>query len=151
MSGSFSQQVAIFAKKAQDRAQQTVRNTAKGMLTEIVMASPVGDPELWKSPPPPGYIGGQFRGNWQVSINATHSGIVDNIDPAGTSTIAAGRSVIVTARLGDTILITNNLPYARRIEYGWSRQAPAGVVRVTAARFNEIVRAAAVEARGEIP
>ena len=50
-------------------------------------------------------------------------------------------------RAGQTIFITNSLPYAYRLEYdGWSRQAPAGMVRVTvvefAQRFERAVRAA---------
>lgn len=150
---SFSQQVAVFARKAQGRADLAVRKITKAVLTDIVMASPVGNPELWAegSRPEPGYVGGQFRGNWQVSVGAPAVGTIDNIDPEGSSTIAAGRAVILSATLGDTIYITNNLPYARRIEYGWSRQAPAGVVRITVARYSQIVSDAVAEARGEMP
>lgn len=151
--GSFSQQVAIFAQKAQKRADLVVRSVTKAVLTEIVTASPVGNPELWASGarPQPGYVGGQFRGNWQVSIGAPARGTIDNIDPEGSSTIAAGRAVIMSASMGDTLYITNNLPYARRIEYGWSSQAPAGVVRVTTARFRELLVGAVIEAREAVP
>lgn len=37
------------------------------------------------------------------------------------------------------IFISNNAPYARRLEFGHSRQAPVGVYRVTAAEFPAIV------------
>jgi hypothetical protein len=38
-------------------------------------------------------------------------------------------------RWGEIIYLTNSLPYARRLEYGWSKQAPAGMVRITVANF----------------
>jgi hypothetical protein len=34
------------------------------------------------------------------------------------------------------------MPYALRLEYGWSKQAPAGMVRVTVAEFQAVVNAA---------
>jgi hypothetical protein len=40
------------------------------------------------------------------------------------------------------IYLTNALPYARRLEYGWSKQAPSGMVRISAMRFAEAVRKA---------
>jgi hypothetical protein len=42
--------------------------------------------------------------------------------------------------------LTNNLPYALRLEYGWSKnQAPAGMVGLAVAEFQSIVRDAAAE------
>lgn len=42
-------------------------------------------------------------------------------------------------KLGDTLKMANSVPYIRRLEYGWSRQAPAGMLRVNAARWDEFV------------
>ncbi len=36
----------------------------------------------------------------------------------------------------------NNLPYAIALEYGHSDQAPGGMVRITQARFQQIVEEA---------
>ena len=36
---------------------------------------------------------------------------------------------------GQTMYLTNSLPYAQRLESGWSGQAPAGMVKVTIANF----------------
>ena len=90
-----------------------------------------------------GYTGGRFRGNWQVTLNAPAAGDLERIDPAGAATIAEGVAAIVPAKFGATVYLVNNLPYALRLEYGWSTQAPAGVVRVTAAEFQSIVNDAA--------
>lgn len=90
-----------------------------------------------------GYTGGRFRGNWQVTLNAPAAGELERIDPAGAATIADGLATIAPVKFGATVYLVNNLPYAIRLEYGWSTQAPAGVVRITAAEFQGIVDDAA--------
>jgi hypothetical protein len=91
-----------------------------------------------------GYVGGRFRGNWQVSIAAPAAGTLDRIDPGGGEAIAAASSALAGFTAGPTIYIMNNLPYAVRLEEGWSRhQAPNGMVQITIAEFPSIVRNAA--------
>jgi hypothetical protein len=46
--------------------------------------------------------------------------------------------------------LVNNLKYARRIEYGWSGQAPAGVVRPAIMEFGGIVVSAAHESKNDV-
>ena len=72
----------------------------------------------------------------------------DLIDKDGSATIAAHGSVISSAKAGDVIYLVNNLPYAKRIEEGWSRQAPIGVVGLTVLEFQKIVDKAVLELRG---
>ncbi len=97
-------------------------------LQTVVLASPVGDPNLWKSKPPPGYVGGRFRANWQVSLNAPNGTQLDTIDKSGSIAIGQGRGVIRGFDLGEKIIVQNNLPYAVPLNDGHSRQAPAGFV-----------------------
>ncbi len=88
------------------------------------------------------YTGGRFRGNWQVTFDRPAVGAIDRVDKAGTATLAAGREVLAhydSSEYG-SIWFTNNVPYAKRLEYGWSLQAPAGVVRVVAAEINSKVK-----------
>lgn len=40
---------------------------------------------------------------------------------------------------GDTLTMLNSVPYIRRLEYGWSQQSPAGMLRLNAARWDDIV------------
>lgn len=87
-----------------------------------------------------GYVGGRFRGNWQLSISAPATAALDRIDANGSDTIAAASAAIASFAAGPPIYLTNNLPYAVRLEHGWSKQAPAGMVRVTAAEFSAIVK-----------
>jgi hypothetical protein len=85
------------------------------------------------------YVGGRFRGNWQFSIGAPTEGELDQVDPAGGVTLAKLRLQVEQLTIGQTAYIVNNLPYAVPLEYGHSKQAPGGMVRITLARFQQIV------------
>ncbi|MHC8299612.1 hypothetical protein [Pseudomonas sp. ZS1P83] len=86
-----------------------------------------------------GYVGGRFRGNWQFSVGSPVDGVLDQIDPAGNVTLAKLRLQVEQLSIGETAYIVNNLPYAISLEYGHSTQAPGGMVRITLARFQQIV------------
>jgi len=85
------------------------------------------------------YVGGRFRGNWQFSIGAPAEGELDQVDPVGGVTLAKLRLQVEQLTIGQTAYIVNNLPYAVPLEYGHSKQAPGGMVRITLARFQQIV------------
>lgn len=93
------------------------------------------------------YVGGRFRGNWQVSFEVGESGILDLIDPRGTSAKTSGTQVIEQFQIGvGSIWMMNNLPYGPRLEYeGWSSQAPAGMVRISTTEFQTFVNKAVAE------
>ena len=88
------------------------------------------------------YVGGRFRGNWQFSVGAPADGVLDNVDPSGRMTIALLRGQVESLTAGQIAYIVNNLPYAIPLEYGHSTQAPGGMVRITVARFQQIVEEA---------
>lgn len=88
------------------------------------------------------YVGGRFRGNWQFSIDTPADGVIDSVDPNGRATIAILRSQVNQLTAGQTAYIVNNLPYAIPLEYGHSKQAPNGMVRLTVDRFQQIVNEA---------
>jgi hypothetical protein len=97
------------------------------LFRRLVLKSPVGNPDLWAPqslPPPPGYVGGRFRANWQISIAAPATGEIE-------STAEPGPPVLGEVPFGVTVWITNNVPYAERLETGWSRQAPQGIVSIS--------------------
>lgn len=75
---------------------------------------------------------GRFKENWLTAIAEANT----SIDlPSG----AGLTPVIKLLRLGDTIFFTNSLPYAFRLEFGHSNQAPMGMVRITLADWQGIV------------
>ncbi|CQD56568.1 phage protein [Yersinia enterocolitica] len=82
---------------------------------------------------PAGYTGGRFRGNWQVDLDVQPDGETGRIDPNGNITMAVGNYMIEQFKVGTkAIYFTNNVPYAYRLEFGHSSQAPNGMIRITA-------------------
>lgn len=130
MSSLFELDIQKFVKAAQGNIDLVVRKVAFDLFAQIVIMSPVDT--------------GRFKGNWLVSINAIPSGVDQNkVDKSGSGTLSTIQSTVGQMKAGDVISLVNNLPYATRLEYGWSKQAPAGMVRLTIANFNSVVNKAA--------
>jgi hypothetical protein len=136
---TFSAQINAWIQKTKDDADKIVRYALQTLDSRLVQRSPVGDGSYWQRPPPKGYTGGRFRGNWQMSIGSAASGTKNVVDKDGSATLAAHASVVSVARAGEVYYMVNNLPYAKRIEEGWSRQAPVGLVAITVVEWNNIV------------
>lgn len=76
---------------------------------------------------------GAFRASWRVSFNEPREDVTKGRPPPNPIRGAAFKWP-AGFKLGDTIIISNNQPYAEFIEYaGWSNQAPYGVLRVAIA------------------
>jgi hypothetical protein len=92
------------------------------------------------------YVGGRFRGNWQVSFQIPETGTLERIDPKGAASKSEGSALIQTFTIGTgKIFMINNLLYGPRLEYeGWSKQAPAGMVGITVTEFQAFVDKAVV-------
>jgi len=123
--------LADIERIAGDRMDEVVRGTLLDLSKRIVLRTPVGNPSLWQGPPPPGYTGGQARGNWQASISSPASGTTSGTDKSGTSTLASIDRDTKMAP-GNVWYLTNNLPYIARLEFdSWSTQAREGMVRIS--------------------
>lgn len=137
--GTFALDIAKWVEKTKMDMDKAVRLALMEIDKRVVQRSPVGDAKYWTHPAPKGYVGGRFRGAWQMSIGSPTSGAVDVIDKDGTATLAAHASVVAAAKAGEVFYLMNNLPYAQRIEQGWSRQAPHGIVALTVVEWRNIV------------
>jgi hypothetical protein len=136
---AFAEHFTKLLKAAGDKAQLVVKGAAFELVAAIEEKSPVGNPTLWKHKAPAGYTGGQFRANWNTSINAVDTSTT-KATAAGTATANAHKA-LENYKLGDKIIISNSLPYAFRLEYeGWSGQAPRGVVRMSAMEFRKHIK-----------
>ena len=144
---SFAAEVAKFSLKTQENMDYIERGIIYKMAESLIDMSPVGNPDIWKGSAPPGYVGGRFRGNWQIGIGAPADGTLNTTDASGGATKTKLASAIEKITAGGVTYITNNLPYAIPLEYGHSTQAPAGMVRVTVARFQSIARQLAKQSR----
>lgn len=142
---SFASEVSKWCEQtAPQHMEKVVRRVVVEIGNRAIFRSPVGDPSYWINPPPPGYAGGQFRRNWIYGFNAAPAGYTTDIDPSGAKTLAD----IVRSATGKSGVhyIANNLPYAQRIEDGWSRQAPLGIVGRIELEFQEIFTRAVAQA-----
>ena len=94
---------------------------------------------------------GRFRGNWQVTGNAPPLHALNNYDKDGKETIAAGKRAAHALLSGGgairSIHFSNMLIYANALEYGHSKQAPAGVVGIVAIRLRSFMAEAIIESR----
>lgn len=129
---SFSDDIKKFKTKTEGAALSVFRGTALEVFVRVVKRTPVGNPSLWKGVAPKGYVGGRLRSNWQMGINRPQTGEIH-------ATNGPPRPAPSKAKIGDSIYITNNLPYAIPVEHGHSSQAPAGMVKVTVSEFRKIV------------
>lgn len=87
---------------------------------------------------------GLFRNNWFAGLNAPNVKTTSVTAKKGFGEKGGARftdflGLSASFDLGDQLFLTNSLPYARRLEFGWSKQAPAGMVRVSVAGWPMIV------------
>jgi hypothetical protein len=101
------------------------------LLRSVVLKSPVGNPDLWQNPDaaPPGYVGGRFRANWQIGLSP------DEPEVDSTDISTALSQIAPLPPPGETLWVFNNVPYAARLENGWSQQAPTGIVSLALAEI----------------
>ncbi len=101
--------------------EKQVRGTLFGLSSRIIKESPVDT--------------GRFRGNWQASIGSPVLSTTSRLDSTGAGSINDAAVTLQGLKLGQTFYLTNNLPYARRLEYGsHSKQAPNGFLRINLQR-----------------
>lgn len=85
--------------KTLKQAEACVNVAARALYTRMVNYTPVGDPSIWHWPVKAGYKPGTLKVSWLFTEE------------------------------GSNYTISNNQPYATRVEYGWSSQAPNGMMR----------------------
>ena len=142
MAGSFALDISKFVEKAKGNARVVAKKIVLDVGNRIIEKTPVGDPTTWKHPPPAGYVGGRARGSWAYGFNATPQP-ADMVDESGKVSMTRIRAGVASNDGIGAHFITNGLPYIRRLEYdGWSRQAPAGMVRVTIQEYQQVIDAA---------
>nr|WP_083354288.1 HK97 gp10 family phage protein [Pseudomonas moraviensis] len=123
--GSFAESLAAFAERAKEAIDDVFREVVIEIGSSVIRLSPVDT--------------GRFKGNWQFSVGSPSNHSIDTFDKAGHETIAALVAEVSNLEAGQVAYIVNNLVYGIPLEYGHSDQAPAGMVQITLARFQQIV------------
>lgn len=110
---NFAATIRGFANKTGVRQDEILRKICLDAYDRVTLLSPVDT--------------GAFRANWNVSIatpDLTASRERTTFNPA------AAQAIVSELKWGQTLFITNDMPYAIPLERGSSRQAPAGVLNV---------------------
>ena len=120
---SFTVDLSRLVAKSKGNIDRAIHKVALDVFQGVVKKSPVDT--------------GRFRGNWTVSIGSYSAQALDRTDKRRLGSLPGHESALradaaLTAfKAGAPIYITNSLPYADRLENGWSQQAPTGMVRLT--------------------
>lgn len=132
----FALELRKLIEKARVAPDLVVRKATLDIHSSVVDMSPVDT--------------GRFKGNWNIAYGSPDLTVTTNTDPSGSE--AKSKALTASASYaGQSVYITNNLPYAIPLEYGHSGQAPQGMVRVTVARWNEHIKKAIGEVSNEQP
>jgi hypothetical protein len=123
VSASWSQDLAALAEKTGAKLDLVIQKATLDLFGAVVKKSPVDT--------------GRFRANWNVSRGAP--------DASTTASTNQGRATIEVTKalsypVGGVVWLTNGLPYARRLEHGWSGQAPAGMVRLSVLQYQSFLK-----------
>ena len=116
----FTTQINAFIKDTMEAIDLTIQDTTIAIGNELVNRSPVKT--------------GRFKGNWQFTKGSAPNSSLNTFDGDGSATKAAIATVARTFRAGEVGYLGNNVTYGYDIEFipEYSKQAPEGVVRVTA-------------------
>lgn len=126
--GNFELDIARFVAKANGNCDLVFRKIALDLFTRVILKTPVDT--------------GRLRGSWTVGIGAIAPGAI-SLDKSGSATIARVTAATLGLKAGEVVYLTSNVAYAQAIEFGHSKQAPAGMVRVSIQEFPQVVRVAA--------
>lgn len=140
---SFALDLREYVTSVKGKLDDVTRSAVTDVAKRCIEASPVGDPATWKSPPPPGYVGGKFKGSWDLSLDSPSTALYRTIDPTGDASKGRIAAAIPDQASGKMYFICNNTPYAKRLEDGWSyMQAPLGIVGLVVFDWHGIVQEA---------
>lgn len=136
MARSFSVDVSKWVKQAKGKQNTFVQRFCSEVSERVIERTPVDT--------------GFARGSWQPLRNGEGMLSEAKEDPSGGTAIARANLVAYWMRAGDVFMLINNAAYIERLEYGWSEQAPSGMVRITLAEAQSIAEGILAEL-GESP
>lgn len=123
---TFALDLSKAIEKAQQNADQVIKKATFELFRSVIEKSPVDT--------------GRFRANWNVAIGTPDLSTSEETDNSarGEPSVQNMQNVVLNSKFMDqSIFLTNSLPYALRLEEGWSQtQAPNGMVRLSIIEFN---------------
>lgn len=141
----FGKDILKWGEKTKERRDEVISAVFKRLGTLIVRRTPIGDITLWQNAPAEDYRPGSLANNWFAGIGEPSGFGLNPANPSAVDSLSQINAASLIAP-GKLMYIANPLPYARRIEYGWSTQAPQGMVRVSVRDFPKLVKQAVANA-----
>jgi len=114
-----------FAQRNKAKMVKVAQNSIMRIGGAIVLRSPVDK--------------GRFRASWLSAYGAPDTSDSEAFDKSGSTAIGKLKAKLNLLDTGQFFYFTNSQPYAERLEYGWSQQAPGGMVRLSVASWQSIV------------
>jgi hypothetical protein len=138
----FQKQMRAYKTALQKNLDRVSRAVSTKLFTAIIKDSPV--------------LSGRFRTNWITSSGVARDTtlhmtsepsrdrrgqVLATFDPGGNDALDQMRETVDKHKWknANPVFFANNLPYAERLEYGYSKKAPQGMVRKNIARFNTLI------------
>lgn len=122
---AFAAALRAHKAKALGRADRIVRETVEEFGGQLVTDwTPLGDPTLWKSPPPADYRPGNLQSSWFLTIGAPSTAKTERTDIRAIN----GLDQLDGPVAGKLVYLANNADHAGAIEGGHSTQAPVGIM-----------------------
>lgn len=121
---SFAADLTKFVKKANGNIDKVVQKVGFDLARGVIKRTPVDT--------------GRARANWQVgeTMPAFAIDAKDNTQ-TGSRAIKSAKDVIKHIKAGGVFYIANNVEYIRELEYGSSKQAPQGMMRITVKMYHQ--------------
>lgn len=126
---SFSTDMTKIAARLQSNIEEAARGTIIELFRAVIQDTPVDT--------------GRLAGNWQTTVSTPAAGEVNR------NKGAAEAEATLTVKKPGVYWLTNNLPYAQRIEFDGhsSVKAPQGMVRINLRRVAAILNRQAAKAK----
>lgn len=93
---------------------------------------------------------GEAVANWEAGVNRIPTDVDRVNDPKKRATRARLRETVAAVNYGDYVAFVNFDEVAARLEFGYSSQAPQGMVRLTARKWRGFVRGAGRAAQNRV-
>lgn len=93
---------------------------------------------------------GEYVADWDVAVGNYPADTEQAPDLKKNKTKRRLRQGVDNLKMGDVVFFENNDPVSIRLEYGYSKQAPQGVVRLTVRQWRKFVQGAARAAERKI-
>lgn len=123
----FGADIDKFRNKAINKNKALVNYVCLNMANQIILLTPVDT--------------GAAKNNWQSNIGSPNRSANSLPDKSGSGAKSQAEDKARQA-YGGIFYFVNSLPYIKKLENGYSKQSPAGMVMVTIARFRNIFKRA---------